>query len=200
MALDVGEVREFLRLVDAPDLFAWLGVPWTASSGRRMEALKAKRSWAQAQQANPKHGRNAKWVIRNMGELQRLLVDEPSTYRTMLAEELREQGEERLRDLVDSLGQSASLSDTELEIVERFAHRQGLEAGHTRDLLQEWGRLQSPSTDPTPSLDSVIQEVLATGRLSSHELSRVLEMGRLSGLPESVLALMLLDQANRAAS
>ena len=165
-----------------------------------MEALKAQRAWAQAQQANPKHGRTAKWIIRNMGELQRLLVDEPASYRIMLAEELREQVEERLRDLVDSLGRGDALSDTELVIVERFAHRQGLEAGHTRDLLLEWGLLQSPSTEPTPSLDSVIQDVVATGRLSSHELSRVLEMGRLSGLPESVLALMLLDHANRVAS
>lgn len=200
MSLRSPEIREFLRLVDAPDLFAWVGTTWTSSPRARADALKKRRKWAQAQQANPKHGKAARWVIRHQAELQRLLVEEPETYRLMLAEELRAQGEHRLRELVDSLGSEDLLSDDELRIVERYAWRQGLEAEHTRELLEAWGRIAGPTTDDGPRLDDVIHEVLANGKLSSHELGRILEMGRVSNLPEAAIALLVLDRVKAEAS
>lgn len=200
MSLNSPEIREFLRLVGAPDLFAWLGITWSASQHARSEALKKRRKWAQGQQSNPKHGSAARWVIRHQAELQRLLVDKPETYRLMLAEELRAQGEHRLKELVDSFGTDDVLSEDELRIVERYAWRQGLEAEHTRELLEAWGCMRSPSTDDGPRLDDVIHEVLANGKLSSHELGRILEMGRVSNLPEAAIALLVLDRVKAEAS
>lgn len=200
MAIGVGEIRTFLEQTGKADLYAWLDVPWTASRSRRAEALKKQRAWAQAQQSNPKHKDSARWVIQNYRHLKELVVDDPQSYRTMLATEHRARGEARLRELVETLVDDG-VGESEVRILERYAWRQGLEASYTRELLRKWGvlRVETPS-ETLPTLSEVIQQVMAHGLMPLEELNRVLAMGQATELPEQALVLMVLDRVRPAAS
>lgn len=72
---------------------AWLGFGDEVPVSRLIDALEVRRRWAQAQQANPKHEAEARFVIRHHRALVAMLQENPNAYRQFLRSERAKEAE-----------------------------------------------------------------------------------------------------------
>lgn len=77
---DFDEISRFLTMVGKATLFEYLELGMDASEGEVDQAIKARRGWAQGQQANPKYRGEALWVIKNVRAMRDALVDHRAQY------------------------------------------------------------------------------------------------------------------------
>jgi hypothetical protein len=87
---DFDEIERFLTTVGKATLFEYLGLGEDVADEAVDAALQKRRSWAQGQQSNPKYRTEAIWLIKNMGLVKRVLVQERGGYLGELQQ--REQG------------------------------------------------------------------------------------------------------------
>lgn len=77
---DFDEISRFLTMVGKATLFEYLELGTDASEGEVDQAIKARRAWAQGQQANPKYRGEALWIIKNVRAMRDALVDHKDQY------------------------------------------------------------------------------------------------------------------------
>lgn len=94
MALESGDLHaasEFCRLVQAANLFEYLGVEPTAPTEDVLEAFAKRRRRMQSMQANPKYRESATFLIKNFRTLERVLANPELHLRQMRREREDEQ-------------------------------------------------------------------------------------------------------------
>ena len=166
-------ISTFLEITGAPSLFHYLqleedDVPVDEVQRRVNE----RRSWAQAQQANPKYRPEALWILRNGGLFQRSLVDEAFEYRELQADASAQapalHGQERFHNHYAVFGVGPSASSIELEAAHRARYRwarglrdQDKAEVHYKAIAAAWHVLNDPSR--RASYDVLYREEVGMG-------------------------------------
>ncbi len=170
---ELARISTFLEITGVPSLFHYLqleeeDVP-LAEAQRRVNE---RRSWAQAQQANPKYRTEALWILRNGGLFQRSLVDEAAEYRKLQADASAQvptlHGQERFHNHYAVLGIGPSASTIELEAAHRARYRwarglrdQDKAEAHYKEIAAAWHVLNDPAR--RASYDVLYREEVGMG-------------------------------------
>lgn len=116
------EVERFLQGVRHPSLFSYLSLAPDADTEAVEQTLQARRVWAQAQQANPRHRDEALWIIRNRRLLHCALVEQRVAYLQSLARRRTLRALAHVRHFITIMGANP---DT-LPTIRAYARRSGL--------------------------------------------------------------------------
>lgn len=147
---------DFCEHVGADSLHAWLHLPTRSTADELSTALQGKRKWAQGQQNNPKHGREAMVVIRDFSDLAAALT-EPALHLECVAHRREQRGLPQLRMTMQAMADSgAPLTPELLASIETMADQLGVGGSALQALIsQSFGHIQSwtpappiPSTPP----------------------------------------------------
>jgi hypothetical protein len=142
---------DFCEHVGAESLHAWLHLNPGVTAEELAAALQQKRKWAQGQQNNPKHGREAMVVIRDFGDLAAALA-EPALHLECVAHRREQRGLPQLRMTMQAMADSgAPLTPELLTSIETMAEQLGVGGGALQALItQSFGHFH-PNT-PVPPL------------------------------------------------
>lgn len=85
------------------DLYSYLGLTPGADAANVEAAVRTKRSWAQGQQANPKHRQQAIWFIKSTAAVRRSLIDNGRAYNAFLSAQRSGAAASTLRAQLDTV-------------------------------------------------------------------------------------------------
>jgi hypothetical protein len=156
---ELEDIERFLQGVGKPSLYLYLGVSPEDAVEDVDSALRRKRSWAQAQQANPKFRDEAQFVMRHYGLLHRVMIEDADDWRLHVHDALISRAIDQVAEMARSMVVNGFLSAAgETEVMER-ARVLGLDLDLVRwrvdDALQEVGARRA-STGERNSESSVI--------------------------------------------
>lgn len=145
---DLEKIDDFLRLVGQASLFEYYGISPGTDPDEVDAQIRKKRTWAQAQQANPKFRDIALWLIKNNALVRHVLLEELDAYAASIRERERSHKLEMLGLFVRGSLVEGGLTST----VESAIIRQGQELGLSEDevnryLRQELGLSREPQED-----------------------------------------------------
>jgi len=131
---DLQVASTFCRLVQAADLFEYLGVDSTAERSEMLDALNKRRRRMQAMQGNPKYRESATFLIKNYRALERVLERPESHLRQMRRE--REDVQIPMLELgLQSAMQDGKLSAAEESFLRQAAVRLGISEERYEEVL-----------------------------------------------------------------
>lgn len=133
---DFAVAADFCKLVGAPDLFVYLGLPQDVPPEIALEALSERRKHMQAMQANPKYKDAARALIKGFQPFQRLLGDAAS-YRRALAEAVEGAKLPMLELAIDGVLADGQLTPQEEAFVRDSALRLGISEATFQRVLAE---------------------------------------------------------------
>ncbi len=136
-ARDLQQIDAFLTDLGQASLLEYYGVTADTPSDEVKARIKAKRSWAQAQQANPKFRFQALWLIKNNSLVQRVLTAEMKAYVEAVAARERDRKLQMLDLFVQGSLVSGKLSSESEAAIRRQASEMGLTESETTRYLEE---------------------------------------------------------------
>jgi hypothetical protein len=113
---------------------AWLGFGDEVPMSRLIDALEVRRRWAQAQQANPKHEAEARFIIRHHRALVSMLQDNPTGYRQFLRSERAKEAEHSFTRVLSVIPPD-ELDTAALGLLYRSGERLGVPPSNLRRAL-----------------------------------------------------------------
>ena len=179
---DLDTIRQFVATTTAGDLFAYFQVARDADQTTVDAAVRSKRSWAQAQQSNPKHRSKAIWLIKNVSLCKRALFTERDEYVASLS--AAEQGEalKVLNNVMDGAvlnevltveredaildrGVQLGLSDEVVEgFIEDYLNRKGARRADPVDFVDIYEMLGIPQDSTADEVDQAVSRAMAKAR------------------------------------
>jgi len=136
-ARDLQQIDAFLSDLGQASLLEYYGIAADTPPDEVKSRIKAKRSWAQAQQANPKFRYQALWLIKNNSLVQRVLVTEMRAYVEAVAARERDRKLQMLDLFVQGSLVSGRLSSESESAIRRQASEMGLTEAETTRYLEE---------------------------------------------------------------
>ncbi|MEN9787608.1 MAG: DnaJ domain [Pseudomonadota bacterium] len=117
---ELEEIERFLQGVGKPSLYTYLGVSPEDEVQDVDSALRRKRSWAQAQQANPRFRDEAQFVMRHYGLLHRVMIEDADAWRLHVHDGLISRAIDQIAEMARSMVSNGFLSAaSETEVMER---------------------------------------------------------------------------------
>jgi curved DNA-binding protein CbpA len=136
-ARDLQQIDAFLADLGQASLLEYYGVTASTPPDELRARIKAKRAWAQAQQANPKFRYQALWLIKNNSLVQRVLIDELKAYVEAVSARERDRKLQMLDLFVQGSLVSGKLSSEAEAAIRRQAAEMGLTDSETSRYLEE---------------------------------------------------------------
>jgi predicted transcriptional regulator len=136
-ARDLQQIDAFLADQGQASLLEYYGVTADTPADEVRSRIKTKRSWAQAQQANPKFRYQALWLIKNNSLVQRVLIEEMKAYVEAVAARERDRKLQMLDLFVQGSLVSGKLSSEAEAAIRRQASEMGLTDAETSRYLEE---------------------------------------------------------------
>jgi len=136
-ARDLQQIDAFLSDLGQASLLEYYGIAADTPPDEVKSRVKTKRSWAQAQQANPKFRYQALWLIKNNSLVQRVLVTEMRAYVEAVAARERDRKLQMLDLFVQGSLVSGRLSSESESAIRRQASEMGLTDAETTRYLEE---------------------------------------------------------------
>ncbi len=136
-ARDLQQIDAFLTDLGQASLLEYYGITADAPQADVKARIKAKRSWAQAQQANPKFRYQALWLIKNNSLVQRVLLEEMKAYVEAVAARERDRKLQMLDLFVQGSLVSGRLSSESEAAIRRQAAEMGLTEAETTRYLED---------------------------------------------------------------
>jgi hypothetical protein len=162
-ARDLQQIDAFLADLGQASLLEFYGVAADTPPDEVKARIKSKRSWAQAQQANPKFRYQALWLIKNNALVQRVLVEEMKAYVEAVAARERDRKLQMLDLFVQGSLVSGRLSSEAEAAIRRQASEMGLTEAETSRYLEEKVGLDdqeslfdAPKDEPTEERDNFV--------------------------------------------
>ncbi|MFH1465982.1 MAG: J domain-containing protein [Pseudomonadota bacterium] len=134
-ARDLQQIDAFLTDVGQASLLEYYGVEPDTPSDEIAARLRSRRSWAQAQQSNPKYRFQALWLIKNNALVQRVMLQEQRAYMEAVAARERDRKLQMLDLFVQGSLVSGRLTDEAEAAIRRQAHEMGLSDAETSRYL-----------------------------------------------------------------
>ena len=134
---DLEQIDAFLSEVGQASLLEYYGVQTTMSPQDIATRIKSKRTWAQAQQANPKFRAEALWLIKNNKLVHRILGAELQAYSEAVSSKERDRKLEMLDLFVQGSLVHGKLSNTAEGAIRRQATELGLSEPEVSRYLEE---------------------------------------------------------------
>ncbi len=154
-ARDLQQIDAFLSDLGQASLLEYYGITADATPDDVKARIKAKRSWAQAQQANPKFRYQALWLIKNNSLVQRVLTTEMRAYVEAVSARERDRKLQMLDLFVQGSLVSGKLSSESEAAIRRQASEMGLTEAETTRYLEE----KVGSDDQESLFDTATEEV-----------------------------------------
>ncbi len=136
-ARDLQQIDAFLADVGQASLLEYYGIAPDASTSDVESRIKSKRSWAQAQQANPKFRYQALWLIKNNALVHRVLVQGMKAYVEAVSARERDRKLQMLDLFVQGSLVSGRLSAESEAAIRRQATEMGLTEAETSRYLED---------------------------------------------------------------
>jgi curved DNA-binding protein CbpA len=136
-ARDLQQIDAFLADLGQASLLEYYGITPDSSEDDVKSRIKAKRAWAQAQQANPKFRFQALWLIKNNSLVQRVLLEEMKPYVEAVSARERDRKLQMLDLFVQGSLVSGRLSTESEAAIRRQAAEMGLSDAETSRYLEE---------------------------------------------------------------
>jgi predicted transcriptional regulator len=136
-ARDLQQIDAFLADLGQASLLEYYGITAETATDEVKARIKSKRSWAQAQQANPKFRFQAMWLIKNNALVQRVLIEEMKVYVEAVAARERDRKLQMLDLFVQGSLVSGKLSSEAEAAIRRQASEMGLTEPETSRYLEE---------------------------------------------------------------
>lgn len=136
-ARDLQQIDAFLADLGQASLLEFYGITAETPPDEVKARIKSKRSWAQAQQSNPKFRYQALWLIKNNALVQRVLVEEMKAYVEAVAARERDRKLQMLDLFVQGSLVSGKLSSEAESAIRRQASEMGLSEAETSRYLEE---------------------------------------------------------------
>ncbi|MCB9758530.1 MAG: hypothetical protein H6739_01690 [Alphaproteobacteria bacterium] len=195
------EIASFLKDVGQSSLFDYYGLPRDADDGAIADAILARRKWAQSQQANPKFKNEARWLIRNHGLVQRVLLERRKAYLRQVEKRKLSRNLEILSLFVRGTMATGRLSPEAARAVREEAKKLSIPESYADKLIEklagELGVVLERSKPPegrsgqrrsvAQALMRSVRDIVARGSLTPEEVNHLLEQGRQRGMDEQSL-------------
>ena len=141
---------ELCRLVDAPDLLAWLDLPRDASNAEARSALDRRRKRLQSMQGNPKYRDSARFLIKNFRRIE-VLFEDVAGYLEATAAAAAESQLPLLELVIDGVLADGVVTPNEVAFVREQAARLGIASELFERMLRERCEARGiPLPDPPP--------------------------------------------------
>ena len=137
---DYDEINRFLASVGRGTLFEYLDLSEDGSAGEAEQAIKARRTWAQSQQANPKYRVEALWIIKNQRVLRDALIDERESYLERVRSRDQERAIEVLSLFIRGTLAGGSLTRTGMAAILEQSRNLGLDEDVARARIEDLAR------------------------------------------------------------
>jgi hypothetical protein len=157
---DLEQIDGFLEMVGRSSLLEYYDIALYSPKADVEERIRTIRTWAQAQQANPKHKGPALWLIRNNALIRKVLIDDLEAYLEAHTAHRRRQKLDQLALFVrGSLVRGALTQKAEAAIFAQSVEL-GLEHADVERYLREEMGLDSgpPGPAPAPSIEESLPD------------------------------------------
>ncbi len=179
---DLKAIEQFLATRETADLFEYFNVARTVDPTEAEAVVRARRSWAQGQQANPKFRQEAIWIIKNVALCKRAIGDEKDDYLRYLNEKAQAEALATLSTYLDGAvfdgqltlereegavakGIGLKLSDDVIEeFIERYLVEHEVYRVDSGPLVNYYTEIGVPKDSPADTLAPMLERLLVEAK------------------------------------